>query len=91
MYQLYEKIYFQLDLKISDFLIESSHVAEISFDLDGMKCTNILSNKELKDLEILCDLKIKNENLLYRASKDGFGANNFHEKCDYKPNTLIHW
>lgn len=27
-------------------------------------------------------------NLLYRASKDGFGASVFHTKCDNKPNTL---
>ena len=26
--------------------------------------------------------------LLYQASRDGFGALNFHSKCDDKPNTL---
>lgn len=26
---------------------------------------------------------------IYRASRDGFSANDFHTKCDYKPNTFI--
>jgi hypothetical protein len=73
---------------MSDFSIQSSQVAEISFDLESMKGSATLSKDQINDLELLCDLKIKQENLLYRASKDGFGANNFHEKCDHKPNTL---
>ena len=28
-------------------------------------------------------------NLLYRASRDGFGADDFHQRCDYKGPTLI--
>jgi hypothetical protein len=28
-------------------------------------------------------------NLIYRASRDGFEASQFHAKCDNKPNTLI--
>jgi hypothetical protein len=31
----------------------------------------------------------KEWNLIYRASRDGFGANDFHLKCDKKPNTLV--
>ncbi len=33
----------------------------------------------------------QNDNLvlLYRASRDGFSASNFHQKCDYKTNTLV--
>jgi hypothetical protein len=27
--------------------------------------------------------------LIYRASQDGFEANDFHSKCDQKPNTLM--
>jgi len=73
---------------MSDFSIQSSQVAEISFDLESMKGSATLSKDQINDLELLCDLKIKQENLLYRASKDGFGAHNFHAKCDHKPNTL---
>ena len=31
---------------------------------------------------------VKNIILLYRGSRDGFGAKNFHEKCNYKGETL---
>ena len=27
-------------------------------------------------------------NLVYRGSRDGFGASDFHQKCDSRPNTL---
>jgi hypothetical protein len=36
----------------------------------------------------LRDLPLKGWTLLYRGSRDGFGASNFHEKCDGKSNTL---
>jgi hypothetical protein len=51
----------------------------------------ILSGRDqIKDLITLCDIPINNKwNLIYRASKDGFGANDFHSKCDKQPNTLI--
>ena len=39
---------------------------------------------------LLCEFPISQKlNLIYRASQDGFEADNFHTKCDYKPNTLI--
>ena len=31
----------------------------------------------------------RNWSLLYRGSRDGFGASDFHSHCDNKPNTLI--
>ena len=30
-----------------------------------------------------------NWSCIYRASRDGFKASAFHDKCDYKPHTLI--
>ena len=32
--------------------------------------------------------KVMKISLLYRGSRDGWEAINFHQKCDYKPNTL---
>jgi hypothetical protein len=37
---------------------------------------------------ILKEFQGKNWNLLYRGSRDGFRASNFHEKCDNQMNTL---
>ena len=51
----------------------------------------ILSDRcQIKDLIKLCNIPItKKFNLIYRASQDGFNANDFHSKCDKQPNTLI--
>jgi len=44
----------------------------------------------MKDLLTLCDFPItKKWNLIYRASRDGLKASDFHLHCDNKPNTLI--
>ena len=53
--------------------------------------SNILdSNFQIKELFLLCEFPISQKwNLIYRASKDGFEAINFHSKCDDKLNTLI--
>jgi hypothetical protein len=53
--------------------------------------SNILDgNYQIKELFLLCEFPIRQKwNLIYRASKDGFEATNFHSKCDNKPNTLI--
>ena len=40
------------------------------------------------DLIELCKLSRKEFELLYRASRDGFEASSFHEKCDNNSNTL---
>jgi len=38
----------------------------------------------------LCEFPLNQKwNLIYRASRDGFKASQFHAKCDNKPNTLI--
>ena len=41
-----------------------------------------------KNLVELCKLNYKKFKLLYRASRDGFGAFDFHAKCDGQSNTL---
>ena len=51
--------------------------------------TKILRNyKKEDDLIKLCKLNGKQFKLLYRATRDGFGASDFHGKCDHTPNTL---
>ena len=44
--------------------------------------------KKQIDLIELCKLSTKQFKLLYRASRDGFEASNFHAKCDNQPRTL---
>lgn len=51
--------------------------------------SNILSDLQFKELETICEFKSINWSLIYRASKDGFGANDFHSKCNDKENTLV--
>ena len=45
-------------------------------------------NKNLEELLKKKELNGRKWSLLYRASRDGFEASNFHSSCDYKPNTL---
>jgi hypothetical protein len=58
---------------------------------DKMIDSLILSNQsQQKKLFSLCEiLSDQTWNLIYRASRDGFEAANFHAKCDNKPNTLV--
>ncbi len=53
--------------------------------------SSILFDKsQIEYLMALCEFSIDQKwNLIYRASRDGFEAANFHSKCDNKPNTLI--
>jgi hypothetical protein len=45
---------------------------------------------QIKHLLTLCEFPLNQKwNLIYRASRDGFEASQFHAKCDNKPNTLI--
>ena len=60
-------------------------MAEIEFKEHG---SSILSKEELQQLGELCALKISDENLVYKASVDGFNAGNFHAKCDSLKNSL---
>jgi hypothetical protein len=64
-------------LKIQDFFTRT---------LDS----KIISNLNLEARLVgVCEFSMGTKwKLLYRASKDGFAAQNFHSKCDSKPNTL---
>lgn len=51
--------------------------------------SNILNDKQLEEVLELCNLNTNNNfKLLYRASRDGFGAQDFHSKCDDYARTL---
>jgi len=50
--------------------------------------SKILSTSQCFQLMNLCSFS-KQWKLIYRASKDGFGANDFHLNCDKKQNTLV--
>lgn len=52
--------------------------------------SNILNDKQLEEVLELCNLNTNRINfkLLYRASRDGFGAQDFHSKCDDYARTL---
>jgi len=52
--------------------------------------SKILSDLQFKELINLCRFaQNKAWNLIYRATQNGFGSNNFHRNCDEKLNTLI--
>jgi hypothetical protein len=75
------------ELIINDFSIthqrENSDSSPIKFD------SNILNFNHSTELIRLCEFQDKKElKLLYRASRDGFSASQFHSKCDYIPKTL---
>ena len=51
--------------------------------------SRILSKQEFINLLQLCSFDIKSEwKQLYRATRDGFSADDFHTKCDGQSNTL---
>jgi len=51
--------------------------------------SRILSGNQQSELINLCGFSLKNKwTLLYRGSRDGFGAADFHSKCDGHKNTL---
>jgi hypothetical protein len=56
----------------------------------GLFKSHILKNEQqCLELINLCDFSPKDKwSLLYRATRDGFGATKFHKKCDDHPNTL---
>ena len=51
--------------------------------------SQILSGRQSSELLKLCEFYLKDKwTLLYRGTRDGFGAANFHSKCDDRNNTL---
>ena len=79
---LREAKYFMLDAlskKVEDYLL----LLSITFD------SLILNKIQEKDLIKLCGFRDQQKlKILYRATKDGFSAANFHTKCDGQSNTL---
>lgn len=52
--------------------------------------SNILKNEQIFDLITLLEMPKNTEwNLLFRASRDGFLAANFHSKCDFRGKFLV--
>ena len=55
----------------------------------SLQSSNIIDKKQTKELTKLCEFFDQPKwNLLYRASFDGFGAKDFHLKCDGVKDTL---
>jgi len=51
--------------------------------------SQILAGNQALDLMKLCEFNPQDKwTLLYRGTRDGFGAKDFHSKCDYHCNTL---
>ena len=50
--------------------------------------STILNNDMIQDLKQLCEIELDKWTLVYRASRDGFKAENFHSTCDGISNTL---
>jgi hypothetical protein len=51
--------------------------------------SQILKDKQPSELIKLCEFSLKDKwTLIYRGTHDGFGASNFHSKCDGHKNTL---
>ena len=51
--------------------------------------SSIVRNHKMEsDLVDLCKLRGKQLKLIYRATRDGFEASAFHDKCDFQPKTL---
>jgi hypothetical protein len=71
------------ELIIDNFSITDMH------EKQNYSIVNIVNNVQTFELVKLCEFDIKKElKLLYRASRDGFKAENFHSKCDNIPKTL---
>ena len=78
---------FKPNLSFSQDLFGHLHLNECSNN-DPFK-SQILKDKQLLDLIKVCEFSLKDKwTLLYRGSRDGFGAANFHAKCDNHKNTL---
>ena len=76
----YFKVY-SLFEKLQTSLIEINY----SSNLDS----SILSQREFLNLLVLCNFDLNCRwQQLYRATRDGFSAANFHSKCDGQSNTL---
>ena len=56
---------------------------------NDLALSSILSRVQSNELTQLCEFSLKDKfTLLYKANRDGFGAKDFHLKCDGHENTL---
>ena len=56
---------------------------------ENLSQSQIVTNEQAKDLMQLCGFSFDDQwSLIYRASRDGFDANDFHFKCDNHSSTL---
>ena len=56
---------------------------------ENLSQSQILTNDQTKDLINLCEFSFDDQwSLIYRASRDGYGAKDFHFKCDDHSPTL---
>jgi hypothetical protein len=57
--------------------------------MNNLSLSSILSRRQSNELIRLCELSFMDKfTLIYKASRDGFGAEAFHLKCDGHANTL---
>jgi len=70
--------------------LNQSFLGILSSDDPDKPIKPILNKDQMNELMILCEFKLNQKwNLIYKASQDGFGAFDFHQKCDNKKNTFI--
>jgi hypothetical protein len=78
---------FKPNVSFNQDLFGQLHLNEYSGN-DPFK-SRILSGNQPSELIYLCEFSLKDKwTLLYRGTRDGFGADDFHSKCDNHSNTL---
>jgi hypothetical protein len=76
-------------------VLDENKRKNVSFDESELLDKNLIDSAILKnsqefyDLMSLCKFGDQKWKLIYRASRDGFRAEDFHQKCDEKFNTLV--
>ncbi|CAF0718748.1 unnamed protein product [Brachionus calyciflorus] len=75
-------------------VLEENKKLSLSFDesdlLDKSLIDSVIieNNHQFNDLVSLCKMENQKFKLIYRASRDGFKSEDFHQKCDNHANTL---
>ena len=64
--------------------INKKYIKTISYYIDNNIAFNLINKGIIKNK----NTKIKNYELIFRASRDGYKAEDFHKKCDWKGNTV---
>jgi hypothetical protein len=88
---LNEKIFGQACLKLRKNYLEHKSNGMLEYERTNLNINStIISKEKMIQLLKLCRFDYSQKFLLlYRASRDGFEAENFHLKCDKQRNTLI--